>query len=200
VTSKKEEGPKQKPFAEGLFYQPPSPKEKPHLIGSKCRECGYVSFPRTMVCPICMKEGTMNEVALSTRAKINSFTVARVAPQGFEAPYVKAGAPITLVLQKERPIAVDAAGGGFALPTVQAHPSAATVFTNWLLSKEGQSLFAVRGYGYPSLRADVPPEGVLPIYVPRSDERYFYVKEHFMRLTRKLQEKTKQVIQEEGGK
>lgn len=90
MTVKEDKDAKQKPFAEGLFYQPTSSSEKPHLIGSKCSVCGYVSFPKTTICPICIKEGTMNEVALGTKGKINSFTIARVAPQGFEAPYIAA--------------------------------------------------------------------------------------------------------------
>ena len=81
---------RRKPIKEGLFYQPSSPGEKPHLIGSKCSACGYVSFPKRLVCPMCLKQGTMNEVALSTRGKINTFSISRVAPVGFEAPYIQA--------------------------------------------------------------------------------------------------------------
>jgi len=67
-----------------------------------------------------------------------------------------------------------------------------------LLSKEGQTLFAVEGYGYPSVRVDVPTEGVLPIYVPRPDEKYFFAKEDFMMFTRKMQKVSKRIIQEEA--
>jgi ABC-type Fe3+ transport system substrate-binding protein len=46
------------------------------------------------------------------------------------------------------------------------HPSAAKVFVNWLLSKEGQAVFA-QAQGYVSGRADVPlPEGTAPWRVP----------------------------------
>lgn len=81
---------KRKFIRDGLFYQPTSPDEKPHLIGTKCRVCGYSAFPKRPVCPWCLKEGTMDEVALSSRGRINSFTIARVAPLGFKAPYIAA--------------------------------------------------------------------------------------------------------------
>lgn len=81
---------KQKPVRQGLFYQPTSPDEKPYLIGSKCSACGYVAFPKRPVCPICIREGTMNEIALSTRGRINTFTISRVASIGFKAPYIQA--------------------------------------------------------------------------------------------------------------
>ena len=81
---------KKKPIKEGLFYQPTSPDEKPYLVGSRCTVCGYVSFPKRPVCPMCIKEGTMKEVALSTRGKINTFTISRVTSGGFQAPYIQA--------------------------------------------------------------------------------------------------------------
>lgn len=73
---------------EGLFYLPASSSDKPYLIGSKCRTCGHVAFPRRAICPVCVKPGTMEEVPLSRRGKLNSFTVAQVAPSGFKAPYI----------------------------------------------------------------------------------------------------------------
>ncbi len=81
---------RQKPIREGLFYQPISPNERPYLIGSKCNLCGYVSFPKRVICPMCLKEGTMKEVPLSNKGKINTFTISRVAPVGFKAPYIQA--------------------------------------------------------------------------------------------------------------
>jgi len=37
-----------------------------------------------------MKEDTMEETPLSRRGKIDTFSVVRVAPTGFEAPYIQA--------------------------------------------------------------------------------------------------------------
>ncbi len=49
------------------------------------------------------------------------------------------------------------------------HPNAAKLFLNWVLSKEGSSVFAPASE-FPSTRVDVPPEGILPILVPRPDD------------------------------
>jgi uncharacterized OB-fold protein len=81
---------RQIPIREGLFYQPSSSNEQPYLIGNKCKLCGYVSFPQRAVCPMCLKQGTMEETAIGRRGKINSFTVSRVAAPGFAAPYIQA--------------------------------------------------------------------------------------------------------------
>lgn len=81
---------RRKLIKEGLFYEPISPLEKPYLIGGQCSLCGYISFPKRPVCPICIKEGTMTEISLGTRGKINTFTISYVAPVGFKAPYIQA--------------------------------------------------------------------------------------------------------------
>lgn len=81
---------KSKVIKEGLFYEPISPLEKPYLIGGKCNLCGYICFPKRPVCPICIREGTMKEIPLSNRGKINTFTISHVAPLGFKAPYIQA--------------------------------------------------------------------------------------------------------------
>ena len=80
---------KQIPVQEGLFYQPQSPEEKPYLIGSKCTICGYVSFPKLMVCPRCVKKDTMEEVHLNGKGKIDIFSTCFAALPGFQAPSVQ---------------------------------------------------------------------------------------------------------------
>jgi len=81
---------KQVLIRDGLFHLPTSPGDRPYLIGSKCRICGKVFFPRREICPICIAEGTLQETPLSTRGKINSFATVQVAPAGFIAPYTQA--------------------------------------------------------------------------------------------------------------
>ena len=78
---------KRVPLKEGLFHEPASPGDRPYLIGTKCAACGYVAFPRAIVCPSCMKEETMQEVQLSRSGRLDTFTVLRQAPSGFTAPY-----------------------------------------------------------------------------------------------------------------
>jgi uncharacterized OB-fold protein len=77
------------PVQEGLFYQSQSPEEKPYLIGTKCKICGYVGFPKLMVCPRCVKKDTMEEVHLSGKGKIDMFSTCFAALPGFQAPSVQ---------------------------------------------------------------------------------------------------------------
>ncbi|MBI4331751.1 MAG: extracellular solute-binding protein [Chloroflexi bacterium] len=85
--------------------------------------------------------------------------------------FMKLGAPISLAVQKEgHPIKVT--GGALGVAKRIPHPNAATIFVNWLLTKEGQTIFA-NNYGYPSPRLDVTIEGIHPLLVVKSGEKYF---------------------------
>lgn len=50
-----------------------------HLLGSKCAECGEVTFPASSFCPQCCRE-TTQKIALSRRGYLYSFTVQRFKP------------------------------------------------------------------------------------------------------------------------
>lgn len=63
-------------------------KEKPYLIGSKCRSCGYVCFPKKQVCVKCVKDDCMQETRFGPYAVLDSYAVIHVAPTGFSAPYI----------------------------------------------------------------------------------------------------------------
>ncbi len=65
------------PTGEGLFVIPSSPSGKPYLVGSKCRSCGEVVFPARRCCRRCTSMN-LEEVALSRKAKLYSFTTVRV--------------------------------------------------------------------------------------------------------------------------
>ncbi len=63
------------PLIEGLFTWP---AEKPQLIGSRCKKCGAMSFPKQAFCPNpdCEKKTENVEVVnLSSRGKIYTWTV-----------------------------------------------------------------------------------------------------------------------------
>lgn len=77
------------PVLPGIIHEATSSTEKSYLIGSRCTACGRTFFPKRTVCPVCMRE-TMEEKPLSTRGKIDTFTVVHVAPMGFKAPYIQA--------------------------------------------------------------------------------------------------------------
>lgn len=78
------------PVQEGLFYLPSSPEEKPYLIGAKCRVCGYVSFPKLLVCPCCVMKDTMEEIHISGKGTIDTFSICYAALPGFQAPSIQA--------------------------------------------------------------------------------------------------------------
>ncbi len=70
--------------------------------------------------------------------------------------FIKDGAPLKMVWPKEG-IQLGAEKGGLALINQAPHPNAAKVFVNWLLSKEGQTLWS-RDEGLQSARNDVPAD------------------------------------------
>jgi uncharacterized OB-fold protein len=60
---------------------------RPHLIGSKCKECDHLSFPAKEVCPYCMGNGTSHKNLIGRKGKIVSVTTCHTAPKGMQAPY-----------------------------------------------------------------------------------------------------------------
>lgn len=81
------------------------------------------------------------------------------------------GAPLKIALVKEDN-RLSAASGVLGVPAKFAHPNAATVFVNWLLTKEGLSVFS-RGFGNPSTRIDTSTEGFDPLLAPVPGEKYY---------------------------
>lgn len=80
---------RQIPVLDGILHLPTSPSEETYLIGSKCKLCGQVSFPKRVVCPVCVKGNTMEEVPLSRYGTIRAFSISRISQPGFHAPYVQ---------------------------------------------------------------------------------------------------------------
>jgi uncharacterized OB-fold protein len=79
-------GKKQIPCRDGLWSTRISPDEKPQLIGSKCPHCGEVFFPVNPVCVNCQNQ-TMNDIKISRRGKIWSFTTVMLPPpQWYKGP------------------------------------------------------------------------------------------------------------------
>jgi uncharacterized OB-fold protein len=67
------------------------------LKGLKCLDCGTITVPPKAVCDDC---GSTNQeiTQLSGDGTVRTFTVIRVAPEGFKAPYV-----VVLVQLREGP-------------------------------------------------------------------------------------------------
>ena len=62
----------------------------PHLIGSKCGKCGYVTFPPRVVCSACVTKGSMEQIRLGSRGQIETFSVLHIGTPDFKAPYILA--------------------------------------------------------------------------------------------------------------
>ena len=75
------------PIKQGLFTMPDSTGKPPQLIGSRCRACGEVYFPPRRVggCPNCY-ELDMEEILLSNRGKIESFSIIHQGPVEWQGP------------------------------------------------------------------------------------------------------------------
>ena len=70
---------------EGLFVRPASPSEEPHLLGSKCKTCGEVTFPKQPWCANC--GGEAEELVMSSKGKLYSFSnVHNAPPEGYKGP------------------------------------------------------------------------------------------------------------------
>ncbi|MBE0414961.1 MAG: Zn-ribbon domain-containing OB-fold protein [Dehalococcoidia bacterium] len=84
------EAKKKVPIKEGLF-KVHTDEEEGYLIGSRCKKCGEYFHPKRVVCANCYSED-MDEVALSTRGKIFTYTIARTSYPGtpLTAPFITA--------------------------------------------------------------------------------------------------------------
>lgn len=66
----------QEPIAEGLFTWP---SNDPRLLGSKCNNCGTVTFPAQKGCPACSSTDT-EVIELSRSGKLWTWTVQNFLP------------------------------------------------------------------------------------------------------------------------
>ena len=89
----------------------------------------------------------------------------------------KQGIPIAIVDSRQLKEGADVspANGSLAFFNNAPHPNAAKVYINWLLSKEGQTIFA-RANGYVSARLDVPTDHAEPWRVPQPGAIKTYTK------------------------
>lgn len=96
-----------------------------------------------------------------------------IAPKiGVTVELIEAGAPIEEI--NVEPEYGTTSGGNTALINRAPHPNAARLFINWLLTKEGQTIF-MRTNGSPSRRLDVSSEGLTlsPARVIKPGKQYF---------------------------
>ncbi len=69
------------PVKKELWTTPSAPTEKSQLIGSRCHNCGEIFFPKkgNGICTNCQSRN-LEEIKLSTRGKIYSYTVVMQRP------------------------------------------------------------------------------------------------------------------------
>lgn len=108
--------------------------------------------------------------------------------------FLAAGTPVAAPILKEGTF-VSPAAGALAVPTNFGNPSAARVFVNWLLSKEGQTIFS-RSFASPSLRNDVSTEGIRPIFLPQPGEKLYLDSEELILLRGQMQGIAKKTMEE----
>ena len=62
--------------------------ERYRLEGVICRDCSKIMFPRRLVCPACASKN-IEPHSLSGRGRLMTFTIIRVAPDGYgdQVPY-----------------------------------------------------------------------------------------------------------------
>jgi uncharacterized OB-fold protein len=58
------------------------------MEAGKCKKCNGIFFPARLVCPDCSSK-EFDTINLSGKGKLNTFTIIRVAPEGFgdQVPY-----------------------------------------------------------------------------------------------------------------
>ncbi len=119
-------------------------------------------------------------VAVATRRESTSEFIGLGAPVAWARNMVEGGeiAPGT---------------GCLAVANRPAHPNAAALFVNWVLSREGQRVFAV-AFASPSARKDVSIEGLDPAMIPEPGQKVYLTDEDFYLAKPEMIELSKQIF------
>ena len=108
--------------------------------------------------------------------------------------FMSAGAPIKIAKTQESTL-LTAGNGAFGIPTGFANPNATTVFINWLLTKEGQTVFAESARS-PSMRVDVPTTGIDPAFISTPGGQYYIEGEEHNKLLDPMMKAAKKIMDE----
>ncbi|MDP2725495.1 MAG: hypothetical protein Q8O44_04385 [Syntrophales bacterium] len=98
----------------------------------------------------------------------NKYSIAIGADTQFYGEFKANGAPVAYLKLSEGSSA-SAGAGCLAMLQRAAHPNASLVLVNWLLTKEGQTIFQ-KAFGAPSVRLDVDMTGIEPTFIPQEGE------------------------------
>ncbi len=88
---------------------------------------------------------------------------------------------------------LNTATGNLEVPFKPANPNAATVFINWILTKETQAIFA-KSFGNPSWRMDVSTEGIQPSRIALPGEKLYLDDMEFYEQQLKAQKLAKELF------
>lgn len=102
----------------------------------------------------------------------NKYPIALFCKSDPIAEFRRAGSPIKELLPQEGQ-ALTSGSGNVSLTNRAAHPNAARVFINWLLSKEGQVLFSQASL-VQSAREDIPTDYLDPVKLRQPGAKYFW--------------------------
>lgn len=95
-----------------------------------------------------------------------------IAPPPTVKQFIDSGAPLKWVMLEGKG-AASSSSGNVAMVNKAPHPNAARVYINYLLTKEGQTGYAVTG-GFQSGRVDVTTGHLLPIQVRQPGVEYVF--------------------------
>lgn len=106
--------------------------------------------------------------------------------------FLRLGAPLAWVNVIEGGL-ISAGSSSLGVVKQPAHPNAAKVFVNWLLTREGQTAF-MKGYAYPSARLDVSTDTVPPGNLPLPNEKFYIDDEENVLAKAKMLEVGKEIF------
>lgn len=106
----------------------------------------------------------------------------------------KAGMPLKWTQTMKEGNYVSNAFGSVIVMDKAPHPNAARVFLNWLLGKEGQTIYT-RTSGYLSLRMDAPTDHLMPGLLPQQGAKYMPTyKEKYVMMKDEIVEELKRIF------
>ncbi|MFH1240861.1 MAG: extracellular solute-binding protein [Pseudomonadota bacterium] len=134
-----------------------------------------------------------NDIRLPMEWVARGKSLLAIAPRPEALPeFLKAGAPIATVKMIEGGL-LTPGSGCIAVVNNRPHPNAAAVFINWVLSKEGLTVWS-KADGFASARLDVPTDWVPAPFVPEAGERLFVEDEEAYKVRSELMNLCKEIF------
>ncbi len=98
----------------------------------------------------------------------------QLSPSELEARSLqREGLPLDFIVEMKEGTYVTSAFGSVIAIDKSPHPNAGKIFLNWLLGKDGQTIWS-RVSGYPSRRIDIPTDHLDALTIPKPGVEYNY--------------------------